>query len=236
MKYIHIRNLERFHPGYKDRQLLWAKIHFSIIQGDPEIELIKNEIDKWRFVGLICLELRAQKPLPDDEKYWRKHFDIKNRPMSKTLNVLHNFIEVVTEDSQSCTPEKSRVEKRRGEESGRENVAHPTDVNVVVECFSEIINRYSLKMNPTLEAHKFFDHFTSNGWKVSGKTPMNDWKASARNWIRNAKTWRNNGTGDKKQSESQPFSVYNSMTECPKCLNKHNEKNCPACGTPKVTT
>ena len=122
MEYVHVRNLERFHPGYRDRQLLWAKIHFGMIQGDPEIELIKNEIDKWRFVGLICLELRAQKPLPNDDEYWRRYFDIKNRPMSKTLNALHNFLDLVTEETESCTPDKSksRVDKSRVEESTEE--------------------------------------------------------------------------------------------------------------------
>lgn len=36
---------------------------------------------------------------------------------------------------------------------------------------------------PELEAEKFFNHFQSNGWQVGGKTPMQDWKASARSWI-----------------------------------------------------
>ena len=31
----------------------------------------------------------------------------------------------------------------------------------------------------------FYDHFESNGWKVSGKSAMRDWKAAARNWERN---------------------------------------------------
>ncbi len=35
------------------------------------------------------------------------------------------------------------------------------------------------------EAEKFFDHFTSNGWKVGGRAPMKDWRASLRNWSRN---------------------------------------------------
>ena len=38
------------------------------------------------------------------------------------------------------------------------------------------------------EAERFVDHFTANGWKV-GKSPMKDWKAAARNWMRNAKDW-----------------------------------------------
>jgi hypothetical protein len=34
-------------------------------------------------------------------------------------------------------------------------------------------------------AGRFVDHFTSNGWRVSGKAPMRDWKAALRNWTRN---------------------------------------------------
>jgi hypothetical protein len=34
------------------------------------------------------------------------------------------------------------------------------------------------------EAYNFWDHFESNGWLVSGKTPMRDWKASVRRWMR----------------------------------------------------
>lgn len=33
-----------------------------------------------------------------------------------------------------------------------------------------------------MEAEKFFNYYTSNGWKVGGRTPMKDWKAAARNW------------------------------------------------------
>jgi hypothetical protein len=36
---------------------------------------------------------------------------------------------------------------------------------------------------PEVEAEKFYNHFQSNGWQVGGKTPMQDWKASARSWI-----------------------------------------------------
>lgn len=39
-----------------------------------------------------------------------------------------------------------------------------------------------------LEAERFVDHFAANGWKV-GKSPMKDWKAAARNWMRNVKDW-----------------------------------------------
>ena len=46
MQYIHIRSLEKYHPGYKDRTLQWAKIHFKMVQGDPDCEMITNEMSK----------------------------------------------------------------------------------------------------------------------------------------------------------------------------------------------
>ena len=51
----------------------------------------------------------------------------------------------------------------------------------------EEVKSYFLNQNfPELEANKFFNYFSSNGWLVGGKTPMVDWQAAAQNWILNA--------------------------------------------------
>lgn len=34
------------------------------------------------------------------------------------------------------------------------------------------------------DVEEFLDHYTANGWRVSGKSPMKDWQAAARNWQR----------------------------------------------------
>jgi hypothetical protein len=66
--------------------------------------------------------------------------------------------------------EKSSVKKEK------ENV--PTIENV---------KAYFLEQHfPEIEAIKFFNYFSSNGWLVGGKTPMVDWQAAAQNWILNA--------------------------------------------------
>lgn len=44
------------------------------------------------------------------------------------------------------------------------------------------------------DAESFFDHFTSNGWKVSGKAPMKDWKSAARQWMRRKSEFNNTQT------------------------------------------
>jgi uncharacterized phage protein (TIGR02220 family) len=109
MQYIHIRNLEKYHPGYKDRELQWAKIYINMADGDPDTEMIVNEIDWARFIKIILLELRAKKPLPNLDTYWvKKGFDLKKRSMSLTLQMLHNFISYVEQDEKECVLEKSK--------------------------------------------------------------------------------------------------------------------------------
>lgn len=114
MEYIHIRNLEKFHPGYKDRELQWAKIYINMADGDPDTELIDNEIDWSRLIKIILLELRAKKPLPNLDSYWlKKGFNLDIRPMSLTIQMLHNFITIVSEEQKDCVLDKIRVDKKR---------------------------------------------------------------------------------------------------------------------------
>ena len=125
MEYIHVRSLEKYHPGYKDRTLQWAKIYFKMVQGDPDCELIGNEIDWGRLIKLILLELQAKTPLPNIDKYWiKKGFDIKKRQMSLTIQMLHNFLDIVTENgevrNESVTQIKSKSNIKKNEEEEKE--------------------------------------------------------------------------------------------------------------------
>jgi len=61
-----------------------------------------------------------------------------------------------------------------------------------------------------IEAEKYFNYYSSNGWKVGGKTPMKDWQAAARNWILNL-------------NKFNPVQEMNSLH--PKNLNVSNSKD-----------
>ena len=37
---------------------------------------------------------------------------------------------------------------------------------------------------PTADVEKFWDHYESNGWRVGGRSPMKNWQAAFRNWLR----------------------------------------------------
>ena len=71
-KFVHVKNLEKYHPGYKDRELKYAKIYFAMIQGDIDCEMIDNEIDWARFVKFIGLELQYKKPVPLKSDHLKK--------------------------------------------------------------------------------------------------------------------------------------------------------------------
>ncbi len=77
------------------------------------------------------------------------------------------------------------VEKKEKSSAKKENDIVPVIENVKV---------YFLEQNfPEVEAIKFFNYFSSNGWLVGGKTPMIDWQAAAQNWILNAPKFISNG-------------------------------------------
>lgn len=45
------------------------------------------------------------------------------------------------------------------------------------------VRAYCLERKNSVDAEKFIDHYSSNGWRV-GKNPMKDWKAAVRTWER----------------------------------------------------
>ncbi len=76
------------------------------------------------------------------------------------------------------TDEKQTEKSRQKEFVTSSAVEKPTIENVKT-FFQE--NNF-----PELEANKFFNYFSSNGWLVGGKTPMVNWQAAAKNWMLNA--------------------------------------------------
>lgn len=53
----------------------------------------------------------------------------------------------------------------------------PTEAEVAAYC---------AEMGYTVDAERFCDYYASKGWVV-GKTPMKDWKAAVRTWMKNAR-------------------------------------------------
>lgn len=73
-----------------------------------------------------------------------------------------------------------------------ENKINKSKVSFIRPDLLEVNQYFEEQGNPN-EAEKFFNYYESNGWKV-GKNPMKDWKAASRNWIKNAKNYKNDTT------------------------------------------
>ncbi len=68
---VHVKNLEKYHANYKDRTLIWCKVYFTMLNADPEFEMVE-EIDKWRLLAFVMLELQIKKPVPLNDKYLKR--------------------------------------------------------------------------------------------------------------------------------------------------------------------
>ena len=116
MEYLHVKNLEKYQPGYTDRTLIWAKIYLQMLD-DEAFELL-CEIDRYRFLSLILYELRIKRPVPMLKKHQlAMGWNVKKRAIPLTIQMLHTFTDCVTEPLQAfekpCTVDKNRIEQNR---------------------------------------------------------------------------------------------------------------------------
>ncbi len=183
MEYIHIKNLDKFHPGYKDRTLQWAKIYFKMVQGDPDCEMIEDEIDWARLLKFILLELEAQKPIPLDEKYLtKKGFNLKKRPISKTLQMLYNFIEVL--QNSEDTVHRVRVREEKDKEK-----------SIDVTSFENLYLKYPKKVGKKDALRHFKASVKTDEDLKNINKALYNYIASdrvAKGFIQNASTWFRN--------------------------------------------
>ncbi len=197
MRYVKVKNLEKYHPGYKDRNLWWAKIHYKMVSGDPDFEMIENETDKWRYVAFILLELHTQKPTPLNENYlMRKGFDFKKRKIDPTIQALSNFIEVVdTECTQSVPNPLLREEKRRVEKSREEGSLFTKSLK---DKFEKIWLRYPRREGRTEAFNSFLKTIKSEVDWQSIKTALENYRdhidkeKTESKYIKHGSTWFNN--------------------------------------------
>ena len=64
---------------------------------------------------------------------------------------------------------------------------NPTENNPTANPSIDLVQHYFKQQNfPDLEAQKFYSYFSSIGWLVGGRTPMQNWHAAAQNWMLNA--------------------------------------------------
>lgn len=108
----------------------------------------------------------------------------------KDVDSLHNYVATTVAGDVATTKEEDKEEDKEEEYKNTKRFKRPT-----VEQISDYMTERGCH-DPPNQSTRFFDHYESNGWRV-GKTPMKDWKATVRNWLRrndeNNRSQRNPG-------------------------------------------
>ncbi len=86
----------------------------------------------------------------------------------------------------------TRDERTRDEYNRDERFPNRSNKEEIPPDLKDIETYFLQQKSTVTEAEKFYNYFQSNGWKVGGKAPMKDWKASARNWLINAQNFKKN--------------------------------------------
>ena len=90
-----------------------------------------------------------------------------------------------SKNNQSKANESHKEKKRNNKEKERNG---KEAINIVpltrfVPPTEEEVALYCIERRNHVNAQKFVDYYSSNGWKV-GRNPMKDWKAAVRTWER----------------------------------------------------
>jgi hypothetical protein len=91
-------------------------------------------------------------PIPDNKPY--------SKPYGKHIYVIYVVVD------------KNRTIKTKIQQHNHDSIIPPTVAEV---------QEYCTKRSNTVDANKFVDYYTANGWKV-GRNHMQDWKAAIRVW------------------------------------------------------
>lgn len=86
-------------------------------------------------------------------------------------------------------------------EDVNENENEDININKSKCTFDQVYEYMAIRIGTDqakIEAQKFVNYYTSNGWKV-GKNPMKSWGAAANNWITNTKQYAKGTTSNQRK-------------------------------------
>ena len=98
---------------------------------------------------------------------------------------------------------------QRGQRGQKKQTETKTKTKNIIPSLQDVI-MYCQERNNGVDANKWFDYYTSNGWKV-GKNPMKDWKACVRNWERTGSQNSKQSTWDKNKQTIQQMMLKGDM-------------------------
>ena len=118
---------------------------------------------------------------------WEKHQQIRSK-RSKYPSPDEGICKHLISDDIKCNQTQADDSKCSRNPIQYESNPNPnTNTNSAKTRFTpptlDDVQSYCKERNNRVDAERFINHYSSNGWMV-GKVPMKDWKAAVRNWER----------------------------------------------------
>lgn len=197
MEYLQVKNWESF-QHYKDRNPPWIKLYNHLLD-DFDFSCLPDA-SKAHLLSIWLLASRTENKIPNNSG-WIGNKINATEEVNIELLVKLGFLEVNgSKNSKLQTSEQdaSKVihsavqdactEKRERESRVEGEGAKATSSKKFIKPTIEDVFAYMQERNHNSrdEAERFFDYWESIGW-VRNRTPMKNWKASVRTWLKNAK-------------------------------------------------
>ena len=97
---------------------------------------------------------------------------------------------------------ETEIDRVCGDDSPQPTTTKPSKKKTFIPPTVQEVQAYCLERQNNIDAERFVDYYTSNGWKV-GKNSMKDWKAALRTWERKEKEGGYHGTSSRNLDENQ---------------------------------
>ncbi len=180
-------------PEISDEQILNGFKNGDAIY--PPAGLSRNSLRRAR-EGLVEKELLTITKKSDgggrgNEAVWIYRLNLANSDkfMAKPSQVGHKTLPTLTLNPPN-------LDTHKGEE--RTERSYKSKYKIFVPPSLEEVTQYCQERRSQIDPEKWFDYYTSNGWRV-GRNPMKDWTAAVRTWEKNGSS---NGNGNGKVSRA----------------------------------
>ena len=152
------------------------------------VRLALNTFEQFEMIeivdGTICISNWEKHQNIDKLTQMREYNRLaqqKSRAKRRLLPAVNDNVNDKSMTSQECQDTDIEEDKEKEEEKENNSVTRTkrfTPPNV------EEVKAYCAERKNNIDAQRFVDYYTSNGWQV-GKNKMKDWRAAVRNWERN---------------------------------------------------
>ena len=174
---IRVRNWDRWQSYRKDRgQPPWIKLHRCIMRNPEWVSL--TDAQRGQLVAMWLLAADHDGVIPASPRIIQKLCHLDSEP-DLQLFVSLGFLDGCGQIDANVTSTR-RQHDAPETETDTETEKKKTGARAPRPSVQEVAE-YIRDRGSNVDAQRFVDFYTSNGWKV-GKNPMKDWKAAVRTW------------------------------------------------------